>query len=459
LGGRESSTVSTIKVKSSASQDGTTPNTENGVLLMRHLPLLQVDAIPIAQRVAIGLIILPHLFLVGCAKKERMAPPFTRMVAIAAGGYHTCALTEVGGVKCWGGNSYGQLGDGSVIERNTPADVVGLAGGVKAITTGGPFTCALTTAGGVKCWGRNYAGQLGDGTDNPSNIPVDVVGLTGGIKAIEAGGHHACALSEAGSVKCWGSNGSGQVGDGTTVNRSTPIDVVGLPRGVQAIATGLHHTCALNEGGGVKCWGGNSFGQLGDSTSALRNTPVDVVGLTSGVKAIAAGGFHTCVLTEAGGVKCWGDNKQGQLGNRLRTISTVPLNVAALMNGVTAIAAGVGSVRSLELFVGAHSCALTTVGGVKCWGNNDYGQLGEGRTVDRDTPADVVGMTSGVTEIAAGAHHSCALTTTGHVKCWGDNSQGQLGNGTTINSTIPVDVIMSWHDQPPTPVMYTQRFQ
>jgi alpha-tubulin suppressor-like RCC1 family protein len=161
------------------------------------------------------------------------------------------------------------------------------------------------------------------------------------------------------------------------------------------------------------------------------------------VKAITTGGQHTCALTESGGVKCWGNNSQGQLGNVRQPTSTVPLNVAGLMNGVTMIAAGVGSVRELEVFVGAHTCALITTGGVKCWGNNDDGQLGEGKTINRDTPVDVVGLTADVKGISSGAHHSCALSITGNVKCWGDNSQGQLGNGTTSDSPIPVDVLMS----------------
>jgi alpha-tubulin suppressor-like RCC1 family protein len=413
---------------------------------VRHISPLQVPATHIAQWVSIGLLIFSHLVLFGCAKKGRIVPSLTRIEAIAAGGYHTCALTDAGGVKCWGGNAYGQLGDGSAIQRNVPVDVVGFASGVTAITTGGPYSCALTTVGAVKCWGRNYAGQLGDGTDVPRDIPVDVVGFTSEVQAIAAGGHHTCALTEARDVKCWGSNGSGQVGDGTTVTRRTPVDVVGLPSAVQAIATGGHHTCVITEADGVKCWGGNESGELGNETTRNSNTPVDVLGLTSGAKALATGGYHSCVLTETGRVKCWGNNSHGQLGNGLRTNSTVPLNVDGLMSGVIAIAAGVGSVRGLETFAGAHTCVLTTAGGVRCWGNNDVGQLGEGRAVDRDTPVDVVGLTRGIKGIAVGAHHSCALTTTGTVKCWGDNSQGQLGNGTTTDSPFPVDVVTSWHD-------------
>ncbi|WP_455389339.1 RCC1 domain-containing protein [Petrachloros mirabilis] len=413
---------------------------------MRHIPPLEAPASHIAQWVALGLLMLPHLVLFGCAKKDRIVPSLTRIAAIAAGGYHTCALTDAGGIKCWGGNAYGQLGDGSTIQRSVPVDVVGFASGAKAITTGGPYTCALTTVGAVKCWGRNYAGQLGDGTDLPRNIPVDVVGLTNGVRAIAAGGHHTCALTEARDVKCWGSNGSGQLGDGTSVTRRTPVEVVGLPSAVQAIATGGHHTCVITEAGGVKCWGGNESGELGNETTRESYTPSDVLGLTREAKALAAGGHHSCVLTETGRVKCWGNDSHGQLGDGLRTNSTVPLDLAGLVSSVIAIAAGVGSVRGLETYAGAHTCVLTRAGGVKCWGNNDVGQLGEGRAVDRDTPVDVVGLTRGIKGIAVGAHHSCALTTTGTVKCWGDNSQGQLGNGTTTDSPLPVDVLTSRHD-------------
>jgi alpha-tubulin suppressor-like RCC1 family protein len=174
---------------------------------------------------------------------------------------------------------------------------------------------------------------------------------------------------------------------------------------------------------------------------------VEVVGLGKGVRAIAAGAFHTCALTEAGGVKCWGDNTQKQLGNGPTSYSAVPLDVPGLLNGMTAIAAGVGSVEGLEKIIGTHTCALTASGGVKCWGNNDNGQLGEGKAVTKDTPVDVIGLKSGVKAIAVGGYHSCALLTTGQAKCWGDNDRGQLGNGTTADSLIPLDVMLSLHDQ------------
>jgi alpha-tubulin suppressor-like RCC1 family protein len=209
-------------------------------------------------------------------------------------------------------------------------DVVGLGSGVAAIAAGGEHTCALTSGGGVKCWGANGAGQLGDGTTTWRSTPVDVVGLGSGVSAIAASGYHTCALASGGGVKCWGRNSYGQLGDGTTTDRNTPVDVVGLANGAAAIAAGYWHTCALMDltsGGGVKCWGWNTSGQLGDGTTIQRSTPVNVVRLGSGVAAIATGWFHTCTLTTDGGVKCWGWDGYGQLGLGTITYRTTPVDV------------------------------------------------------------------------------------------------------------------------------------
>jgi alpha-tubulin suppressor-like RCC1 family protein len=174
---------------------------------------------------------------------------------------------------------------------------------ITAITTGVYHTCALTAGGGVKCWGANGSGQLGEGTTSQRSTPGDVVGLASGAAAIAAGWSHTCALTPGGGVKCWGANGSGQLGDGTTTNSSTPVDALGLASGVARIAAGCYETCALTAGGGVKCWGHNVYGELADGTTTQRTTPVNVVGLATGVTAIATDGYHTCALT-AGGVRC-----------------------------------------------------------------------------------------------------------------------------------------------------------
>ncbi|MCH7579086.1 MAG: hypothetical protein IIB22_02460 [Chloroflexi bacterium] len=250
------------------------------------------------------------------------ANPLTDVSAVAAGGSsHTCAVTATDGVKCWGLNKDGQLGDGTTISRRTPTDVSGLE--IDSIVAPGGFhTCALSAAGAVRCWGNNFVGQVGDGTNTGRSIPVDVSELGSQIAAIAAGFNHTCVLTDAGGVKCWGQNILGQLGDGTMTDRNAPVDVVGLSSGVAAIATGGGHTCVLTTTGGVKCWGDNIFGELGAATTErcgpvnnpCSTTPVDVVGLTD-VTAVAAGVGHTCALTTEGSVMCWGYNTYGQLGD------------------------------------------------------------------------------------------------------------------------------------------------
>ncbi len=355
-------------------------------------------------------------------------------VAITTGGDYTCALLSTGGVMCWGWNLFGQLGNGTTTDPLAPVEVLGLTNGVAAIAAGGYHTCALTTAGGVKCWGDNDVGQLGDGSPMNCHMPVDVSGLSSGMTAVAAGGWHTCALTAAGGVKCWGWNIYGQLGDGTTTDRLTPVDVSGLSSGVTAIAVGGYHTCALTAAGGVKCWGSIT----GDGTGDYSDTPVDVSDLSSGVTAISAGGSfdslavgygHTCALIY-GGVKCWGWNYFGQLGDGTGMYRLTPVDVFGLSSGVTAISAGV-----------EHTCAKIAAGGVKCWGRNDIGQLGDGTRENRLTPVDVSGLSSEVATIFAGGFHTCAQPAAGGVKCWGSNSYGQLGDGTMTDHLTPVDVV------------------
>ena len=327
------------------------------------------------------------------------------VAAVSAGFAHTCGLIDSGAVKCWGYNAYGQLGDDTKMNSSVPVDVKGLGAGVVAISAGGGHTCALTDPGAVNCWGRNDYGQLGNGTTTNSSVPVNVSGLGSGVAAISAGADHTCALTDSGGVKCWGANYFGQLGDDTKMNSSVPVDVKGLGSGMAAISASTNHTCALTDSGAVKCWGYNAYGQLGDDTKMNSSVPVDVKGLGDGMVAISAGTNHTCALTDSGAVKCWGENLEGQLGNGTEKGSSVPVDVKGLDSRVAAITAG-----------GSHTCTLTDSDAAKCWGANFSGELGDGTEKNSSLPVDVTGLGSRVAEISAGANHTCGLTDSGAVK-------------------------------------------
>jgi len=360
-------------------------------------------------------------------------PAWAQVGSITAGRDHFCALTTAGAVQCWGFNVTGALGDGTTATRRTPVPVSSLGSGVQAITAGNSHTCALTTAGAVLCWGSNQFGFLGNGTTTNSLTPVAVTGLSSGVQAIGAGQSHTCAVTTAGAVLCWGHGVNGQLGNGSTANRLMPFPVTSLDSGVQAVAGGNFHACALTTTGAVQCWGTNTSGQLGDGTTLPRPTPALVTSLSSGVQAIAVGGLHSCALTTAGATQCWGSNVFGQLGDDTTMRRTTPVTVIGLGSGVQAVAAGE-----------THTCAVTMTGAVQCWGSNSLGELGDGTTMQGLTPVAVNGLGNGMRAVAAGRHNTCALSTGGVVLCWGRNDAGQLGDGTQTQRSTPVVVLGDW---------------
>lgn len=349
--------------------------------------------------------------------------------AITTGFVHSCALTTKGAVKCWGYNGEGELGNSTTVNSSMPVDVTGLGKGVKAISSGSYFTCALTTKGAVKCWGSNAYGQLGDNTTTDSKMPVDVYGLGKGVKAISAGNFFACALTTKGAVTCWGANTYGQLGDGTTTNSPKPVATVGLSKKVKALGAGGYHACAVTTGGKAKCWGYNGEGAVGDNTKVNTPVPVSVYALGK-VKAISGGSYHTCALTTKGGVKCWGYNGEGELGNSTNTSSLKPIGVTGLSKKVKALSVG-----------DIHTCAVTTGGSVKCWGYNGYGALGDNTTTTSNRPVAVYSLGGKGKAVSAGGYHSCAVTTKGKAKCWGFNAYGELGDNTVTTSHKPVAVV------------------
>jgi len=270
-------------------------------------------------------------------------------------------------------------------------------------------------------------GQLGDGTTaGLSEVPKPVQGITGAI-GLAVGGFHNCALLSDRTVKCWGRNQDGQVGNGdnTTDVRAPDLPVSGLTS-VAAMTAGGYHSCALMFDSTVRCWGRNTRGQLGDGTSSFfASTPVAVSGMTTAV-SVSGGFYHTCAALRDGTVQCWGDNDSGQIGNTL-SYSNVPMTVAGISNAL-AVSAGA-----------YHSCAWLADATVRCWGRNTNGQLGNGGTVNSPTPV-LVGGLAGPQFLGAGGIHTCALTGDRSGRCWGWNVYGQLGNGNTGDSSVPVKV-------------------
>jgi alpha-tubulin suppressor-like RCC1 family protein len=349
---------------------------------------------------------------------------------IDAGGDHACMLMSDRSVRCFGRNQWGQLGDGHFFTNaSTPVPVVGLTTAID-VGAGMEHSCSVLADGTMRCWGTRYVGQLGDGSnDGLTDVPVAVQNLTGAIAGV-VGGFHTCAILSDRSMRCWGFNEDGQVGNGATAfSANVPQAVVGVGGPVSAATAGGYHTCALLPDSTVRCWGRNTRGQLGNGTSISSSTPVAVSGLTN-VAAVSGGGYHTCALRRDGTVQCWGENDRGQIGNTL-AFSNVPVTVAGIS---TAVAISTGFL---------HSCAILADGTTRCWGHNNTGQLGNGTTTNSSSPVPVTGL-SGPMQIAAGGTfdegHSCVMMPDRRAKCWGDNAFGQLGNGTTTDSGSPVNV-------------------
>ena len=349
-----------------------------------------------------------------------------------AGGASTCAVLDDDTVQCWGAGQHVTAASSLAVSA---IKVPGLSG-VTKVAVGDDHACALTTGGTVRCWGDNSSGQLGNGSTSPATAPVTVSGLSGVID-LTVGGSHSCAVLSGGTARCWGTNNAGQLGNGianpTATSRSaTPVNVTGLTGATSIAASSSSpfgdHTCAVRSDTTVRCWGGNLAGQLGNNSTTRSSTPVTVSGL-SGVTGLSLGFGTSCASRATGAVSCWGDGTFGQLGNgSFETNSSVPVNVTGLTDA-SAVAAG-GVLRD-PLF-GAHSCALRSNGTVRCWGLNLEGALGDGSTDDAAAPVDVTGLT-GAIQVVAGGAHSCALLGDDTVRCWGSNFLSQIGDGSTDN--------------------------
>ncbi len=338
----------------------------------------------------------------------------------------TYARTNDGKLYAWGDGTDGQLGDGTTAHKQKMGLVPQPLGATVSVSVSHyGFTCGSFSDGSAKCWGANSSSYgLGDGTNYTSLVGVTPSGFGANVVRMSVGYYHGCGLFADGSAKCWGYNTYGQLGNGNTTTSKTPV-AVGL-NGISQLYSGYYTVCARKDDEGY-CWGYNNYGQVGDGTTTNKSAPTLV--LESGVSSIAPGYYHTCARMTDGTSMCWGYGLYGRLGNNTTTNASVPTQVSGID--------GVGQLTGVEeVCTGyAHSCARLADGRIACWGYNNYGQLGTGTTTESLVPKVVSGIAN-ASKLVCGYNHTCAIDN-GYVNCWGYNNFGQLGDGTTSNSSTP----------------------
>jgi alpha-tubulin suppressor-like RCC1 family protein len=355
------------------------------------------------------------------------APSF---VQVSAGITHTCGVTAADRAYCWGGNSEGQLGDGTTTDRRKPRAV---AGGLRFrfVSAGNQYTCGLTTNDRAYCWGSNIWGTLGEGSDVASRpTPVEVAGGRR-YRQLRAGHTHACAVTLAEVTFCWGDNAYGQLGIGFASSTTAPVRVKTGGLVFRQVFAGGWHTCGLTAEKRVWCWGRNDFGQLGDGARGIGLSPLAVAG-GHAFTQLSAGLIHTCGVTTAGVAYCWGRGFRGALGDGTQSDRLAPVPVAGGLH-FSGVSAG-----------NSHTCGVTLANAAYCWGSNGWGQLGDGTYSGenglRTTPGAVVGGLKFARLSGMNGAHTCGVTLADRAYCWGDNSRGQLGDGTRMLRTTPVPV-------------------
>jgi alpha-tubulin suppressor-like RCC1 family protein len=355
------------------------------------------------------------------------AAPALSFYQVSAGFEHTCGVTMDNRVYCWGDNANGKLGDGTETSRHKPVRVATELL-FRQVSAGTQTTCGVTTAYRVYCWGHNGQGTLGNGTTiHHSTTPVAAAGGRQ-FRQVETKNFHTCAVGVADSrAYCWGWNAEGQLGDGTTTDRTVPVAVTGTLQ-FREVRTGSEHTCGVTTDDRAFCWGLNRQGQLGDRTEVRRRTKPALVADGHRFRQLAAGDYHNCAVRTDNRAFCWGNGTAGQIGNGKTYLSFWPRPVSGglFFDRVT------GGM--------AHSCGETTTNRAYCWGYNGQGMLGDGTTQRRLTPVAVAGGHF-FSQLSAGSFHTCGKTDAGQGYCWGENFNGQLGDGTTEKRFTPVAVV------------------
>ncbi len=359
--------------------------------------------------------------------------PSTPYTLIDGGQSHACALDSSGQAHCWGRNAAGTLGDSTAANSSVPVNVFQPGLSFTYLSSGSQHNCALTSSGQAYCWGYNADGRLGDSTLVMPLIPVAVLPLGGvAFTTVSAGGMHTCGLNSGGQAYCWGNNAWGQIGDSTTTYAASPTAVHQSGVTYTQVAAGNNHSCALDGGSGqAYCWGYGGSGALGNNSLLGSKIPVTVQQGGVSYTAVFTEYDHTCALDSGGQAYCWGNNANSQLGDGTTTTRKTPVSVSQPA-GVTFATLALGT---------NFSCGLTSGGQAYCWGNNQYGQIGDGTNTSRTSPT-AVSQPAGVTFTSLKAEQAgaCGLDGNGQTWCWGRNPWGQLGDGSTTNRNSPVAV-------------------
>jgi alpha-tubulin suppressor-like RCC1 family protein len=359
------------------------------------------------------------------------------VVKVAAGANHSCALYNTGAVKCWGRDNANQLGDGTGIDSSTPVTVPGVSNAID-VYAGNQQSCAILDNRSVTCWGNGLAAAD--------------AGLSS-VLSMSIGGSHACALASSGAVYCWGANAQGQLGDGTTFAAGAPAPVSGYPSPSSGarLAAGSQHSCVINSDSSLSCFGDDSAGELGNSvTTGVPVTTAVAAGTLKAYDAAAGASFTCAVDSTTAQVYCWGDDTTNALGDGLGVAVNAPKLVTGLYSAGLASNPTSGHVCSLQVTVSGPQPLgppgdtttdpeVDTEGTIQCWGANSFGQLGNGAVAATSNAVSVSGMTDAL-QVAVGESHTCALTHTGLVYCWGRNTYGELGDGGFADSHVPVAV-------------------
>ena len=396
-------------------------------------------------------------------------PPLPDVSQVESGTDHTCAVAA-GAAWCWGDDTGGKVGNGPSTSSAIASRVVDITGtgqltGVAQITAGGSHSCARLTSGQVRCWGGNNAFQLGNGTTTPSEHPVIVLNQAGngpltGVRQVTAGQAHTCALLETGGVLCWGGGPGGQLGNGPTTSAALPVPVLtstGVLTGVSQISSSSGHTCARRTDRTVRCWGANEVGRIGDGSITDRRKAATVLAVSgpgplTNVVHISAGARHSCAVLANGQARCWGQNDFRELG-------TGPGGPAVALRPVVVRSRDRGRPpldRIRTITAGTfHTCALLRGGQVRCFGIDDDGESGDGVRTGRIGPVPVLsarglydpatpGNLTGVAQVSAGGNQVCTRRNDGRAHCWGSNDVGQVGSGTGPNDVLrPTSVLAS----------------